>query len=372
MGRLRSVLILRLLMVITGLTVVFGQLAGPAGPSTAKPRLRIVVENKYVALLAVDHRGVAYGKSTQLRKPGGKHDYRLYRSRNEGRTWTPIFNFPNLFLDAITVLSNDTLILHAVTTSQITTLYRSANHGRTWKRVFAFPPGYGTLTPHSVTDDGRYVYVGSYNRFAGALNHTNWIWRSSDNGRRWTVVEETTNHRHIHFVQENPYTGDIYVGYGDKDEQSAIERSSDHGKSWQAVCQGHPCRAVDIDFDPSGFAIWGWDQPTGFITRLDLRNGSLSQLAPISGASYSTFRLSRSRWLVGIAHEPINTADPNVHLFASDDGGRSFNDVFRRPAIQPSAYVQCRVQYNFRNGDFPIQINTYGTIVARFVSAASE
>jgi hypothetical protein len=348
--------------------VVFALVAGPAGPATAEPRVRIVVENKYVALLAVDHRGVAYGKATQLRRrAGGQHDYRLYRSRNEGRTWTPIFDLPNLYLDSMTVLSNNTLILHAQTISQITRLYRSADHGRTWKRVFQFPPGYGTFTPHAVTDDGRYVYVGSYNRFAGALNHTNWIWRSSNDGRTWSIVRETSNHRHIHFVQENPYTGDIYVGYGDTDEQSAIERSTDRGKTWQVVCQGHPCRAVDIDFDPSGFAIWGWDQPTGFIMRLDLRDLSLRQLTPISGASYSTIELSRSDWLVGIAHEPIANADPNVHLFASVDSGRSFNDVFSRPALQPNAYVHCRVQYKFPNGDFPIQVNTYGTIVARLV-----
>jgi len=61
-------------------------------------------------------------------------------------------------------------------------------------------------------------------------------------------------------------------------------------------------------------------------------------------------------------------ADPNVHLFASNDGGHSFSEVFTRPSRQPAAYVLLLVQFKFPNGDFPIQINTYGTIVARIVS----
>lgn len=360
----------------TGCAVLFtlvALFAGPAssGSTTSQQRLKIVVQNKYFALLAVDHRGVAYGKSTGAR-PHSTHDYRLYASRNEGRTWKPISNFPHLFLDSISVLSNNTLIAHAQTDSKITMLYRSADHGRRWKRVFQFPPGYGTLTPHSVTDDGRYVYVGSYNRFAdGSKNHTNWIWRSSNDGRTWSVVRETTTHAHIHFVQRNPYTGDIFVGYGDRDPAAAIERSRDHGQTWDVICQGHPCRVVDIGFDRSGFAIWGQDQPSGFIMRYGLSDQTLTQLTPIAGASYSTFHLSGAVWLVGIAHEPIPGADPNVRLFLSTDGARSFSDVFTRPSRAPGVYVQCRVQYAFPNGDFPIQINTYGTIVARVVSPAN-
>jgi photosystem II stability/assembly factor-like uncharacterized protein len=362
-GFLRSRL--RIALVSAGTVLAVASAAPPAGPSTAQVRIRIVLENKNFALLAIDHRGVAYGKS--------QRDYRLYRSRNHGRTWTPIYTFPirRAFIDSISVLTNDTLIAHVQNTAHITMLYRSADHGRRWRRVFRFPRGYGTLTPHSVTDDGRYVYVGSYNRFreVGAGNHTNWVWRSANDGRTWSVIRRTTTHRHIHFVQVNPYSKDIYVGYGDSDEAAAIERSSDRGRTWQVVCQGHPCRVVDIAFDPSGFAIFGTDQPDGFIYHLNLRDRTLTQVTPIAGASWSAFRLSRSNWLVGIAHEPIPGADPNVQLFASKDGGGSFSQVFTRPSLQPNAYVYCRVQFRFPNGDFPIQINTYGTIIARLVSS---
>jgi hypothetical protein len=321
-----------------------------------------VVQNRKFSLLAVDHRGIAYGRPFTF-----SDDRRLYRSRNEGRTWTPIYRFPSR-VDLVSVLRNNTLIAHVVTT-RLTSLFRSGNHGRTWKKVFEFSPGYGTLTSHSITDAGRYAYVASYNRLGGGINRTTWVWRSADDGRHWSVIHQTTEHAHAHFVQANPYTGDIYVGYGDSDEVSALERSADQGRTWQVVCQGHPCRAVDIAFDPSGFAVWGEDQPKPFIERFDLSDHTLTQGVPLQGASYSTFRLSRLIWLVGVAHEPsVSGADPNVHLFASNDAGQTFVEVFRRPALKQSAYVLLKVQFAFPNHDFPIQINTYGTIVARVVS----
>ena len=332
----------------------------PSGLSAAAPRLKIVVQNRRFSLLAVDHRGMAYGRPLTFGDDRG-----LYRSRNEGRTWTPIHRFPSR-VDLVSVLRDNTLIAHVVTTS-LTSLFRSGNHGRTWKKVFQFPPGYGTLTAHSITDDGHYAYVASYNRLAGGINHTTWVWRSADDGQHWSVIRETNLHAHAHFVQADPYTGDIYVGYGDSDEVSAIERSADQGRTWEVVCQGHACRAVDIAFDPSGFAMWGQDQRKPFIVRFDLRDHTLTQQTPLQGASYSTFRLSRLIWLVGVSHEPLPGADPNVYLFASDDGGQSFVEVLRRPALQQSEYVLLKVQFAFPNHDFPIQINTYGTIVARLV-----
>ena len=50
-------------------------------------------------------------------------------------------------------------------------------------------------------------------RTSGARNgpdstsHENWIWRSSDDGRTWSIVRTTTTHRHIHAVQVDRSTG---------------------------------------------------------------------------------------------------------------------------------------------------------------------
>lgn len=335
-----------------------------AGTAEASLRLEIVHENPAFELKAVDHAGVAYGLS---RASGDSaRGYRLYRSADEGRNWTRLFDFPStMTLKTISVLSNDTLI--AALGGR---LYRSANGGVSWTRVFTMPTGYRTLSPHSVTDNGRAVFVGSYTASSGT--RTNWVWRSTDDGRTWQVIRKTTTHRHVHFVQANPYTGDIYVGYGDTAAQSEIERSKDDGQTWQSVCKGDVCRVVSMAFDPAGYAIFGMDQPSkpAYIMRLDLESRALTRIARLPGASYSAMRLRDGVWLIGEAHEPgsTDTTDTDVHLFGSDDGGATFADVFHRPYLDPKAYVRMDVYFAFPNGDFSIEIGGYGTVVARAVS----
>ena len=194
--------------------------APPAPAASSAPMLTIVFQNPSYRTLAVDRNGIAYGKSTSGSDP--TQNYRLYRSSDEGRSWTTLFDFPagsNVWY--LSVLGDNTLIAHV--DFGPTYLYRSADGGGSWTRVFQLPDLYRTLTPHSLTDDGRYVYLASYNTL-DAGNHTNYVWRSADDGQTWTLVLQTTNHRHAHFAEVNPYTGDLYVGYGDDGAQSAIER----------------------------------------------------------------------------------------------------------------------------------------------------
>lgn len=339
-----------------------------AGAADASLRVEIVHENPAFELIAIDHAGVAYGQSRSTSDP--TRNYRLYRSTDEGRTWTRLYDFPSSQnLRYISVLTNDTLIAHLGAL-----LYRSGDGGNTWTHVLTMPSGYRTVSPHSITDNGRAVFAGSYNAGLGSSNHTNWVWRSTDDGRTWKSVRTTTNHRHVHFVQANPYTGDIYVGYGDTAAQSEIERTSDDGLTWKSVCRGDPCKAVSIAFDPAGFAVFGQDHifRDGYIVRLDLASGVVTRIARLPGPSYSALRLRDGVWLVGEAHEPKGTTfspgDKDVHLFGSDDDAGTFADVFHRPYLNPDAYVRMDVYFAFPNGDFSIEVGGYGTIVARAVS----
>jgi hypothetical protein len=334
-------------------------------------QLMIVVTNPNFETLAVDNRGIAYGKSTRKNDPTAP--WRLYRSSNEGRRWRRLSDFPaGANIHYLSVLSDNTLIAEAAYLGT-EYLYRSARGGRGWRKVFEFPAQYTTLGPHSIADDGTYVYVGSYNVLPAA-RHRNWVWRSGDDGRTWSAVWRTTSHRHIHFAQTDPYTGDLYVGFGDSDQQSVIVRSRDHGRTWQSVCPGYDCIAVDIAFDPSGFAVYGQDHPVSRATimRLDLATGARTDVGDLPGPSYSAFNLGDGLWLVGEAHEPGGTSgDTSLHLLGSDDRAQSFADVFQHPYPNKEGYDRLVVQFEYPNGDFPIQIHSagpaYGTIVARVV-----
>ena len=351
-----------------GMLLALGMTPVAAEAATSTSKVQIVLENPDFSTLAVDRQGRSYGVNTNASAAGGK--YRLYRSGDEGRTWAPTHDFPaSTRIYGLSVLSSGTLLLHLVDTDFY--LYRSSDAGQTWTQVLHFPLLYETLTAHSVTDDGAYAYAGSYNVLDSSV-HDNWIWRSADDGRTWQIIRTTNTHRHIHAVQVDPSSGALYALYGDSGAQVAIERSNDHGASWQTVCSGTPCVAVDISFDGAGHAIFGQDAPRGGaqIQRLDLADGKTTSVLAIPGASYSALNLNGT-FLVGTSREPNGSYpanDPNVHLYGSADGGATFSEYFTIPWQNPNSYVNLLVQHAFPNGDFVIQVDGYGTIVARLAA----
>ena len=347
-----------------------------ASKSWESPNLEVVLANENFQTLAVDSSGTAFGISRDSADP--THRYRLYTSSDEGATWAPTHDFPAYarITSAFAVLSDGTL-LAGVTTGTFD-LFRSADHGVTWDKVFTFPDGYQILTSHSITDDGKHAFMASYNVLDPG-SHLNWVWRSDDMGATWTPVRETSNHRHTHFAQVDPFTGDLYVGYGDTQAgQAEIERSRDAGDTWESVCTGTRCLSVDIAFDPDGFAVFGQDHvwEPGWIVRLDLKSGETTRLAPLPGPSYSAMRVNDAFWLVGEAHEArgsiFDPTDLDLHVFASDDGAASFGDVLRQPYLDASSTTKAMAQFRYPNGDFPISFWGYGTLVARFVNPAPE
>ncbi|MGZ6691758.1 MAG: WD40/YVTN/BNR-like repeat-containing protein, partial [Solirubrobacteraceae bacterium] len=363
----------RVATVVAGTGVVaFLLFAAPSRGAGPVVPFRIVLTNAAFATLAVDHRGVAYG----VAETGATSLYRLYSSTDEGQTWTAVADFPSCSrVTDLSVLSDDTLLAHVNNCANVA-IYRSADHGATWKSVFTFPQpdDYRTLTPHSITDDGHAVYIGSYNTLDSS-NHENWVWRSLDDGQTWQVVLDTTTHRHIHFVQADPTTHWVYVGYGDEGV-GEIDVTRDQGATWSPLCTGDQCLAVDIAFDPSGFAIFGQDLPYGSdnIQRVNLATGAVSTIMPLHGISYSSMRLPGGVWLIGTTHGPGTAyvpGDLDVHLFASIDNGQTFSDVYDTPYDPNDCCYALKVQFAYPNGDFPIQVGG-GTVVAHIDTSSSS
>jgi len=353
---------------LCALTIALGVGVGSARGTA---QLAIVLENPDFTTYAVDHQGRAYGVVRQA--DGSAPNARLYTSLDEGASWQPRFDFPSSarITSVFSVTSDDTLF--AMVADGSYRIYRSTDSGQTWTNVFTFPAGYQLLTSHSLTDNGHYIYMGSYN-VLDAGDHVNWVWRSEDSGLTWTVVRETTTHRHIHFVQTDPWTGYVYVGYGDTSAQSAIERSVDSGATWETLCSGAQCMAVDIAFDPKGFAVFGQDHvwSADSIVRVDLATGVTTPIAPLPGPSHSAFRLNDAFWIIGETHEPEGSVfdpnDTNLHLFASDDGTATFADVLQRPYPDTTHSDRAMVQFAYPDGHFPVRISGFGTIVARFLN----
>ncbi len=87
------------------------------------------------------------------------------------------------------------------------------------------------------------------------------IWRSDDEGRRWTLAFEFApgSVRHVHGVQWDPVGGGIWVGTGDANEASRVGYSLDQARSFVWVGEGSQEYRVCSVLFLAGSVAWGMD-----------------------------------------------------------------------------------------------------------------
>ena len=205
---------------------VFAPESSAAGPAVA---VEVVVDNPSYSILAVDSTGMTYGLSVA-------NENEIWRSADHGVTWSKVLTLPtNQHVKAISALASGTVLAHVDTGAM--TLLRSADQGTTWTSVLSLPTTpvfYTTLTPHSITDGGGYVWLGTYNT-GQTPPYSNYLYRSADDGATWSIVNTTSTHRHIHGVRYHAASGKLYVFFGDSDGDG-IWVSSDNGATLQPLC----------------------------------------------------------------------------------------------------------------------------------------
>ena len=338
-----------------------GSPAAGVGPA---PRVVVEYSNPQYAVYGVDNRGISYGVSGDQ-----AHQNALFTSEDEARTWTTLYYFPEgSRIVLIRPLGHSTLLAGVLFGEY--RLWRSTDNGHSWSQVFTFPKHLGLLTPHSIATDGHgRVYMAAYNYFKNPGNHPTPILRSTDDGGTWKVVDVVDTSRHAHCTAYDPYTGDVYVCFGDWGPQSQILRSTDRGQTWSMFIRGWDDRAVDIAFDRK-YVYFGQDnQDRDAIVRADKKTGATSiVLANSLGSSYSALRLADGTFLIGETHEPsgsIYVGERTVHLYASR-GGSSWTDVLSRPIHSDgTGYAYIDAYYQYPDGSVPLLMSGYGTVVVR-------
>ena len=88
-------------------------------------------------------------------------------------------------------------------------------------------------------------------------------------GSSTDTVQSLNKVRHIHLIQKDPYTGDVYVGTGDEDSESMILRSIDGGDTFYVLGRGSQLwRTLAFIFTPTDI-FWNVDSDKPqFLTRL--------------------------------------------------------------------------------------------------------
>lgn len=134
-------------------------------------------------------------------------------------------------------------------------VFHSGDGGRTWSQTHRLPPSSGPMgvLPTSVCAHAGTRYLAEYPLAKEPAR----IYASTDGGRTWELLVDTTEVRHFHGVFRDPYRDELWATAGDTDEQSAIGRLRD-GRFEPVGGGSQRWRAVGLAFTPTAL-LWGMD-----------------------------------------------------------------------------------------------------------------
>jgi hypothetical protein len=199
------------------------------------------------------------------------------------------------------------------------------NNGRS-KTVFFFEKGVGPLRDGLCEDNNGNIYIGEY-FINNSRKHPVKLFKSEDCGENWMVLQVFKNIRHIHCVQYDPYENLIWIGTGDRDEESSIMFSEDYGETWKNIGSGNQMfRTLSLLFTED-YVYWGTDTPArqSYIYRYKRKNGTIERLSPVNGPVYYSTSLENnilffSTGAEGKSEGVSGAWDNKAHIWASIDG----------------------------------------------------
>lgn len=206
-------------------------------------------------------------------------------------------------------------------------LYRLT--GRQFAAVFRFPGFRKPARAGVLADDRGRLWVAQYSLNDDRSQPVQ-LYRSDDDAQTFRAVHTFAAGavRHLHFVQQDPHDGSIWLGTGDRDQEAALWRSADGDTSFERVGGGSQFwRATSLAFTDDA-VVWGTDAgsdaPAVANVAVAMRRGS-SSLAferALQGPVHGATALPGGRVLLASGCEGgANEDDAAVHLWLREPSG---------------------------------------------------
>jgi hypothetical protein len=264
-------------------------------------------------------------------------NYTIYRSKDEGDTFDKVADLPVSFamqilgrfrlpsrafrlgIRSLKKLGSGTVLI--IASRKIFRL----RDGK-FEVVHSFQRGLGPLREGWCEDEKGNSYLGEYflnNKRDASVR----LLKSTDDGRSWETIRSLQHIRHIHCVQYDSFSGRIWMGTGDRDEESSISFSEDEGKTWTEIGSGDQMfRAVSLLFTKD-HVYWGSDVPTrqNYIYRYGRKSGEIEKLAAVDGPVHYSAILENGIKLFATTAEGDSEGksaewDKKAHIWASENG----------------------------------------------------
>jgi len=156
------------------------------------------------------------------------------------------------------------------------------------------------------------VVFGEYFRNSGQNDVR--IFISHDGGKTWDIAHEFPpgRIRHVHVIKQDPYTGDIWIGTGDKSSASMIARTSDNFEQLEMIgANSQVWRTLTFIFTEHA-VIWGTDTENAEyagIYKWDRSTGTISKIAGIAHCIFYATQLPDGSIVLSTDREGTNNEE---------------------------------------------------------------
>lgn len=264
-------------------------------------------------------------------------NYTLYISKDEGFTFSKFANLEVPFM--VSMLGKSKLITRALrlgirdlrklrsgTILVIANkkIYR-LNNGE-FEAVHFFRKGLNPSRDGWCEDNKGNCYLAEY-FLNNKRDSPSELLKSTDDGQSWKVIRSFQGIRHIHCVQYDPFSQKIWLGTGDKDNESHILFSEDEGKTWTEIGGGdQKYRTLSLLFTEDHI-YWGSDAPTrqNYIYRYGRKSRKIERLVAVDGPIHYSATLENGTKLFATTAEGNSEGksaewDRKAHIWASENG----------------------------------------------------
>jgi hypothetical protein len=251
--------------------------------------------------------------------------------------------------------------------------YRPAN-GENLEETLTLPH-YGIFIGQGVRNDGLVrlsdgtILLGEYFKNKDRTNVR--IYTSKDNGMTWQVAFDFQpgQVRHVHAIQQDPYTEKVWICTGDRNWESMIAWTSDGAKTLNPIGQGSQIwRVCQLVFTKDAL-FWGTDTGSAAVSgiyRWDRTTHRLTKLVDVQGCMFYATRLSGGTIVMSTDREGAkNEKDDKTRLWIVTHGKNVTSIVcgtrasarkyaklrFQRDQGSTSLYMTCLNHQEYNDGE---------------------
>ena len=177
------------------------------------------------------------------------------------------------------------------------------------------------LMDHNISIAGDFIYFSEY--FPNDSRDSVHIYRSND-GVNWSKIYSfpANSIKHIHVLQEDPYTHNIWFSTGDSDDESMVGFADYDFSNVNIVgCGDQKWRTLEFLFKKDK-VYWGMDTSlqSSHLIEFDRISGNTREIGNFDGPIFNIKKIKNGFYLIGTATEGgPGELDNKAHIWLSKD-----------------------------------------------------